>query len=626
MTDPPTDGAVPPLTRSERRRQRSRSERRRARRNAKRARDRALGPGDASPQPRTGSVADPTPDDPTLEQPLPPPQVPEVAPVVDRPDLADVAAVPGPPPDPDGLADPVARVVPAPAAPAEATGEDEEAGAPTRRRRGGDRRARRRERAVRETVGATTATTSPERPEGDPVADPLGEPVPPDASIEPVERPHLPAEAIEAPAEDPSAIAGPAAAREFDARRGRTSRSRGRARRKSAPARVRPVPETPKRPKRPKRPRRSRDSRRFWTRVMPAIGAALALAVGVGVVVRASGDSSSPDAATRAASDSSQSMLLVHHSEQSGNDLIAVAGRGGTKGSVLLVPPAVQLSSSLRGAETLAEIPVDDGGAALANSVENIVGIDVGTPVIVDDAALTAMLGPATPMSVDLADPVDLVDRTSKYPAGTQQVSAAQAAELLGGQQSVNQLDRMVTVSSVLDAWLDRLRDPGVACRTVALSEGMGPLAAVAGAPDRRIDTLAVESIATGGGERYRVQEPELADYVGRAFRTLRLGRGTRPRVEILNGTGALGVDEVVADAVVPAGGKVTLTENVPGFGVPTTQIVYYEDRWRADAQRLLEAMNCGSLRKAGRDVGIADVTIVVGADCPKYGTPGGTP
>ena len=346
----------------------------------------------------------------------------------------------------------------------------------------------------------------------------------------------------------------------------------------------------------------------------------------IGVIVRASDDTPGPDTETRAAAGTAESMLLVHHSDTYGNDLIAVAGRGGAKGSVLLVPSAVQLSSPYRGAETLAEIPVDDGGGALATAVENIVGVDVGTPTVVDDAALTAMLGPAAPMSVDLASPVDLVDRPSKYPAGTQDVSAAQAAELLGGQQSVNQLERMVTASAVLDAWLDRLRGPAIARRTVALAKGLRPLVAVASAPERRIDTLAVESIATGGSERYRVQGRELVDYVSRAFPDLRLGHGPRPRVEILNGTGALGVDEVVADAVVPAGGKVTLTDNVPGFGVPTTQIVYYEDRWRADAQRLLAAMNCGSLRKAGRDVGIADVTIVVGADCPKYGTPGGTP
>jgi hypothetical protein len=94
--------------------------------------------------------------------------------------------------------------------------------------------------------------------------------------------------------------------------------------------------------------------------------------------------------------------------------------------------------------------------------------------------------------------------------------------------------------------------------------------------------------------------------------------------VEILNGTGALGVAQAVATKAVPAGGRVVLTDNLPGFGLHQTQVVYYSDRWRKAAQGILTAMGCGSLRKAGQDVEVADVTILVGSDCPAYGAPGG--
>ena len=121
------------------------------------------------------------------------------------------------------------------------------------------------------------------------------------------------------------------------------------------------------------------------------------------------------------------------------------------------------------------------------------------------------------------------------------------------------------------------------------------------------------------------IREPELIRYVHRAFPHSRLGAAAgRPRVEILNGTGFFGVAQAVADKVVPAGGKVTLTNNLRGFGQPTTEIVYYKDAWRAAAQHLLDAMGCGSLRKATKDPGIADVTILVGTDCPAYGAPPG--
>ena len=147
---------------------------------------------------------------------------------------------------------------------------------------------------------------------------------------------------------------------------------------------------------------------------------------------------------------------------------------------------------------------------------------------------------------------------------------------------------------------------------------------AAAGAPERRLDTVPVASIATGGGERFDIRGAELP-LVRRAFPHAQLGdQGQRPRVEILNGTGALGVAQAVADKVVPAGGRVVATDNLPGFGLEKTQVVYYNDRWRGSAQRILDAMGCGSLRKAGQDVRIADVTILVGSDCPAYGAPGG--
>ena len=148
---------------------------------------------------------------------------------------------------------------------------------------------------------------------------------------------------------------------------------------------------------------------------------------------------------------------------------------------------------------------------------------------------------------------------------------------------------------------------------------------AAAGAPDRRIDTVPVASIATGGGERFDVQCAGAGEDRPAGVPHSQLGEhGQRPRVEILNGTGALGVAQAVATKAVPAGGRVVLTDNLPGFGLQKTQVVYYSDRWRGAAQRILDAMGCGSLRKAGQDVRIADVTILVGSDCPAYGAPGG--
>jgi hypothetical protein len=361
---------------------------------------------------------------------------------------------------------------------------------------------------------------------------------------------------------------------------------------------------------------------------MPAIAGLLVVAVVVGAVVRDRRDTGSSHASGGAPSTpvAEQPVLLVH-TGANGNDLLAIADRDGAQGTVLLVPTATQLDVPSQGTSVLQDIPTLDGGALLTNSVENEIGVGIGRTAAIDDAGLTAALGPAAPFPITLTDPVAFSDRSTKYRAGAQQVSAAQASELMSAPQNVNELDRLVVVAAVMEGWMDRLRDPAVARATLQLQPGLAPLVAAAGAPDRRIDTVPVTSIATGGGERFDVRSAELAALVQRAFPTSQLGdHGLRPRVEILNGTGALGVAQATAAKVVPAGGRVVTSDNLRGFGLKQTQVVYYSDRWRDAAQAILEAMGCGSLRKAGKDADthVSDVTILVGSDCPAYGSPGG--
>ena len=207
-------------------------------------------------------------------------------------------------------------------------------------------------------------------------------------------------------------------------------------------------------------------------------------------------------------------------------------------------------------------------------------------------------------------------DRDAKYRAGAQQVSAAQASELMSAPQSVNELDRLVVVAAVIDGWMDRLRDPAVAKATLAApararaarGRGRAPRPSArhgAGRVDRDRGRRAVRRAGPGARRRSsggRSRTPQLGD------------RGRRPRVEILNGTGALGRRAGGGDQGRAAGGRVVLTDNLPRFRAATRpRSSTTTTRWRAAAQGILDAMGCGSLRKAGQDVRIADVTILVG-------------
>ena len=79
---------------------------------------------------------------------------------------------------------------------------------------------------------------------------------------------------------------------------------------------------------------------------------------------------------------------------------------------------------------------------------------------------------------------------------------------------------------------------------------------------------------------------------------------------------------QATAAKLVPAGAEVTLTGNVPRFGLQATQVVYYRDADRPAAQRMLDALGCGVLKRETKPINVVDVTILVGADCPAIGAP----
>jgi LytR cell envelope-related transcriptional attenuator len=374
--------------------------------------------------------------------------------------------------------------------------------------------------------------------------------------------------------------------------------------------------------------RQAAERRRFWFVLMPTVAVLMALTVVVGAVIRANDDSADGSGATGAGNGSRRAnTLLVSHRDADGRlDLLVLTGTDGQRAAILLVPTATQVEVPSLGPETLADIPNDGDPALLTTTIENLLGVRVVKTVTMDDAALTAALAKAAPIPADLHRAVQFDEATGDlFAAGSTHLTAEDATQLLVRRQSGSELDRLVTVQDVLDGWLGRLRNPRIARATVKASPELAGLIAVSRARDRRTDSLPVESVTTGGGERFEPRIEDVERYVSGAFPNARLGGAKqRPRVEILNGTGAVGLAQSIAGTVVPAGGQVTLTGNVPNFGVTDTQVVYYRDADRADAQRLLDALDCGALKKARRALGVVDVTIVAGADCFRTGdTPG---
>ncbi|MCZ7526979.1 MAG: LytR C-terminal domain-containing protein [Acidimicrobiia bacterium] len=320
--------------------------------------------------------------------------------------------------------------------------------------------------------------------------------------------------------------------------------------------------------------------------------------------------------------ESARTLLLAHRDADSRADVMLVAGvgRDGGAGSILLVPVATHVETPSLGLQPLAAVPALADAELLATTVQNLLGIDLTEVVVLDDLGLLSVLEAAGTLTAELRRAVRLDDAPLALGAGAQEVPYTDAATLLTGTERGSELDHLVTVQGVLDGWLAALRDPEVAAATVERVPELSVLVAAARA-EPRIDTLPVEAVSTGGDERFQVRRDDLDEILRRGFPDSLLSPdGERARVEILNGTGAVGVTRQAAACVVPDGGEVVLTGNVPGFGVDRTEVVYYGDEDAAPAARLAETLGAGAPRKASRPLGVIDVTIIVGADfrpCP---------
>ena len=105
----------------------------------------------------------------------------------------------------------------------------------------------------------------------------------------------------------------------------------------------------------------------------------------------------------------------------------------------------------------------------------------------------------------------------------------------------------------------------------------------------------------------------------GRNFpQLLQLLPGVSPnriRVQVLNGTGAIGASPKVTERLVPVGARVLLSGNADSFAYAQTQIVFYDRSQQQAAERVRQALGTGRLVLSRQPLDVVDVTVVTGRD-----------
>lgn len=293
----------------------------------------------------------------------------------------------------------------------------------------------------------------------------------------------------------------------------------------------------------------------------------------------------------------------------------AATGRGGT---VVFVPPGTMTEVASLGLEPVGRSLELGGASRLQGAVENLLGAGVGGVAVVDDAGLAALLGPAGALTVAVPEPVEQVAEGGRvevlFPAGPTPVRPVDASRFLAARGRASDLSRLARHQAFWDAWLAALRRQPEAVPTQPLEVGRA-LAALAAGPVRS-RVLPVEGFGSTDedGELYKVRDAELRRLVAAVFPGTGRVAGDRPRVQILNGTGAVGLAEAVRSRLGP-GYDVRFTGNAASFGKERTEVVFYRRSQQDVAQRLRDALGVGELVLSRRSLDVVDVTVVVGKD-----------
>jgi hypothetical protein len=386
-----------------------------------------------------------------------------------------------------------------------------------------------------------------------------------------------------------------------------------------------PLPEITRR----KESRRRRLQRRKQRRrhVLLGVAGAVAFILLITLVVKvwpSSGPGANKDgtATNSPASPPASPPVLIAQQDGAGNAIsltLLVPAAKDKGGTLILVPPGTMAEVASLGLEPVGKSLSLGGAQRLDATMENLLGVTLGEVLVYDDSRLAGLVQPAGPLSVRLPERVEQVDPKGAvnvlYEPGLHKIQPADVPALLAVKGQGNDLTRLARHQAFWDAWLARLRQlpAAIPAQPPGLHKALAALAA--GEVETRV--LPVKSLGMAGtdGELYQVEAAEIRRMVGAVFPGSGPGAAVRPRLQILNGTGAVGLATKVADRLVPMGVEVKLTGNAGRLDYDTTQIVFYRRTDQATAQRVQKTLGMGRLVLSRNPLDVVDVTVIVGKD-----------
>ncbi len=356
-------------------------------------------------------------------------------------------------------------------------------------------------------------------------------------------------------------------------------------------------------------------------------------------------------------------------------------------GSVLIIPPNL-LTQVVPGgpqaiSNALVSTPKAPGSEKLIATVENLLGVEVGSSITIDYLDLESLLQGAGTLRINLPYQISPSQGSSGASFGPGEVSIApsQIGDFISDVSSVGETEQMTRIGEFINQWISTFKATPIrgavsstsqpvatstppsstststppSSRTTSTSTPPGSRTTSTSTPPSSASTLpsvdsiawasqlfsylrmlsrglpAIEvlpvseiaAVAPGAPNEFQINQSRYESLVSMIFPAQANQYIVRPKVQLLNGTGALGVDEQAISRIVPLT-KVVLSGNAcsaltngqqPCFGYKTTQIITYDSLGRDFAKKVQRMLGFGTILRSSDRGGIVDMTVIIGAD-----------
>ncbi len=320
-----------------------------------------------------------------------------------------------------------------------------------------------------------------------------------------------------------------------------------------------------------------------------------------------------------------ETLLAIHVDDADvlvGASLLTLKGDDAGGGTIIGFP--AEFLASPAGAETPEPLHLSysDGGAErVVDGIARLLGTRPLEVEVVTPALLSSLIAPVEGFEYSLIDDLffEAADgRTISEQSGVVQIGADEAlliSSALNGEPGIARATRMQRLWS---AWMQ-------AIRTSVLPDPIGGGSELMKTFVGRI-AAGTPSMQPIPSNPFRVESQSQPLYVGlpdeiRELRNtvipfvLPIEPGAVPVVELINGTGDLDQNSPAIDAIVEAGGLLSVVSNAQVFGVSQSRVIYYDPLDLAFVEALAAAMGGIDVQFFSVEEPTVDVVVTVGSD-----------